>query len=154
MSRIKKILLVLLTIFIAVQFIRPARNKSIQVLSTDFTKLYKVPDTVQSVLQKACYDCHSNNTVYPGYANIQPVGWMLARHIENGKTDLNFSDFGSYTNRRQVSKLKGIANQVKDDEMPIAAYKLMHKNAKLSQAEKKLLMDWANKTADSLSAEN
>ncbi len=154
MSRIKKILLVLLAIFIAMQFIRPARNKSTQLLSTDFTKLYKVPDTVQSVLQKACYDCHSNNTVYPWYTNIQPVGWILARHIKNGKADLNFSDFGSYTSRRQVSKLKGIANQVKDDEMPIAAYKLMHKNAKLSQAEKKLLMVWANKTADSLSVEN
>lgn len=154
MSPIKKTLLVLLAIFIAMQIIRPARNRSTQLLPTDFTKLYTVPDTVQSVLQKACYDCHSNNTVYPWYTNIQPVGWMLARHIKNGKADLNFSDFGSYTNRRQISKLKGIANQVKDDEMPIAAYKLMHKNAKLSQAEKKLLMDWANKTADSLSAEN
>ena len=154
MSRIKKILLVLLAIFIAMQFIRPPRNKSTQLLSTDFTKLYKVPDSVQSVLQKACYDCHSNNTVYPWYTNIQPVGWILARHIKNGKADLNFSDFGSYTSRRQVSKLKGIVNEVKDDEMPIAAYKLMHKNAKLSKAEKKLLMDWANKTADSLSAEN
>ena len=154
MRRIKKLLLVLLTIFISMQLIRPARNKSPQVLSTDFTKLYRVSDSVQSVLQNTCYDCHSNNTVYPWYANIQPVAWILARHIKNGKDKLNFSDFGSYTSRRQISKLKGIANQVKDDEMPISSYRLMHKNANLTKEEKSLIMDWMNKTADSLTANN
>ena len=154
MSSTKKILLVLLTIFIVVQFIRPARNKSTQLLPTDFTKLYKVPDTVQSVLQKACYDCHSNNTNYPWYSNIQPVAWMLARHIKNGKEKLNFSDFGSNTTRKQISKLKGIANQIKDDEMPIVSYKAMHTKANLTKEEKILIMDWMNKTADSLSAGN
>ena len=136
------------------QFIRPAGNKNKELLPTDFTKLYKVPDSVQSVLQNACYDCHSNNTDYPWYANIEPAGWMLARHIKNGKADLNFSDFGSYTIRRQISKLNGIANQVKDDEMPIASYKTMHKKANLTKEEKILIMDWTNKTADSISTEN
>jgi hypothetical protein len=154
MSRIKKILLALLIVFIAIQFIQPARNRSGQILPTDFSKIYVVPDSVQSILQTACYDCHSNNTTYPWYSNIQPMAWMMARHIKNGKDKLNFSDFGSYTSRRQVSKLKGIGNQIKDDEMPLSSYKMMHKNARLSQAEKALLFDWMNKTADSLSATN
>ena len=141
----------LLIVFIAIQFIQPASNKSGQMLTTDFTKIYAVPDSVQSLLQKACYNCHSNNTKYPCYANLQPIAWMMARHIKNGKDKLNFSDFGSYTSRRQISKLKGIASQIKDDEMPLSSYKLMHKKATLSQAEKTLLMDWMNKTADSLS---
>ncbi|NIM35590.1 MAG: cytochrome C [Hydrotalea flava] len=152
MSRAKKILLALLVVFIAIQFIQPAHNKTVQVLPTDFAKVFVVPNNVQSVLQIACYDCHSNNTNYPWYSNIQPMAWMMARHINNGKNELNFSDFGSYTDRRQISKLKGIANQIKDDEMPIASYKMMHKNARLSKEQKDLIMDWMNKTADSLSA--
>jgi uncharacterized membrane protein len=154
MSRSKKLLLVLLIIFIAMQFIRPARNKNTQLLATDFTKLYMVPDTIQAVLQNACFDCHSNNTSYPWYSNIQPMALIMARHIKNGKEKLNFSDFGSNTTRKQISRLKGIANQIKDDEMPIASYKAMHKKANLTKEEKILIIDWMNKTADSLSSGN
>jgi len=154
MSRMKKILLALLIVFIAIQFVQPAHNKTVQALPTDFGKLYAVPDSVKSVLQNACYDCHSNNTNYPWYSNIQPMAWMMATHITNGKEKLNFSDFGSNRTRKQISKLKEISNKIKDDEMPISSYKLMHKNARLSQNEKFLLMNWMQKTADSLSANN
>ncbi len=152
MNHVKKILLALLVVFIAIQFIQPAHNKNTQVLQTDFAKVLTVPNNVQSILQTACYDCHSNNTNYPWYSNVQPIAWMMARHINNGKNKLNFSDFGSYASRRQISKLKGIANQIKDDEMPLSSYKLMHKNARLSKEQKYLIIDWMNKTADSLSA--
>lgn len=152
MNRKKKILLALLVVFIAIQFIQPAHNITVQVLPTDFAKVFVVPNHVQSVLQTACYDCHSNNTNYPWYSNIQPMAWMMARHINNGKSKLNFSDFGSYTSRRQISKLKDIANQIKDDEMPLSSYKIVHKNARLSKEQKSLIIDWMNKTADSLSA--
>ncbi len=154
MSRIKKIALASGIIFIAIQFIQPVRNKSGQVLPTDFAKVYTVPANVQSILQNVCYDCHSNNTDYPWYSNIQPIAWMMARHISNGKEKLNFSDFGSNTTRKQISKLKEISNEIKGGEMPITSYKLMHKNAGLSQNEKDLLMNWIQKTADSLSGNN
>ncbi|MEO6230928.1 MAG: heme-binding domain-containing protein [Ferruginibacter sp.] len=154
MSRIKKISLAAGIILIAIQFIQPAQNKTGQVLPTDFAKVYAVPATVQSILQNACYDCHSNNTNYPWYANVQPVAWVMANHISNGIAKLNFSNFGSNTSRKQISKLKEISNQIKDGEMPITSYKLMHKSARLSQNEKTLLMNWLQSTADSLSAEN
>ena len=154
MSRFKKILLVLIIAFIVIQFIQPAHNKRDKVLSTDFAKTLVVPNNIKMILQNACYDCHSNNTKYPWYSNIQPAAWMMARHIKNGKDKLNFSDFGSNTIRKQISKLKEIANQVKDDEMPIASYKLMHKNARLSAEDKTLMEDWFLKKADSLSAAN
>jgi uncharacterized membrane protein len=154
MRRVKKILLGLLLVFIVIQFIQPARNKGGQVMPADFARVLAVPDSLHEVLQNACYDCHSNSTNYPWYSNIQPMAWLMARHIKNGKDKLNFSDFGSYTGRRQISKLKGIAYQVKDDEMPISSYKLMHKKANLTNEEKKIIMDWMNKTADSLSANN
>jgi len=97
MSSTKKILAGIGIILIVVQFVRPAHKISSQVLATDITKTVSVSDSVQTVLKKACYDCHSNNTNYPWYSNIQPVGWFLANHVAEGKRRLNFSEFGSYT---------------------------------------------------------
>ena len=154
MKPIKKIILAFGVVFIAIQFIQPAHNKSGQVLPTDFATVFVVPNNVQSVLQNTCYDCHSNNTIYPWYSNIQPMAWMMRRHVYNGKEKLNFSVFGSNSKRKQISKLKGIANQIKDDEMPISSYKWMHTKANLTKEEKFLIIDWMNKTADSLSASN
>lgn len=154
MKYIKKIILALLIVFVAIQFIQPAHNKSEQVLATDFANIYSIPDSVQTILQAACYDCHSNNTNYPWYANIQPMAWVMADHIKKGKEDLNFSEFDKYARRRKISKLKSIGNQIKDDAMPISSYKLIHKNARLSKGQKKLIIDWMSKTADSLSSVN
>ncbi len=154
MSLKKKILLLFVAVFLAIQFIIPAHNKSGQVLPTDFAKVFTAPANVQSTLQNACYDCHSNNTNYPWYSNIQPMAWVMARHISKGKAKLNFSGFGSNTTRKQISKLKEILNQIKDSEMPIPSYKLMHKSARLSQDEKTLLINWLQATADSLSVSN
>ncbi len=154
MSRFKKILLALFIVFIAIQFIQPVHNKSGQVLPTDFAKIYQIPANMEVILQNACYDCHSNNTNYLWYSNIQPIGWMMTRHIKNGKEKLNFSDFGTNTTRKQISKLKEITNEVKDDEMPISSYKMMHKKANLTKEEKTILLDWINKTVNSLSIEN
>ena len=154
MRLIKKIGLALLFVFIVIQFIRPARNKSDQVLPTDITKLVVIPDSVQVILKNACYDCHSNNTSYPWYMNIQPMGWLMAKHIRQGKEALNFSEFGTYSPRRQLSKLTGIANSIRDDIMPISSYKWMHKSARLTKDEKELLINWVQRSKDSLAAKN
>lgn len=76
----------------------------------------------------------------------------MAKHIKQGKESLNFSEFGSYSPRRQLSKLNGIANSIKDDIMPLSSYKLMHKSAQLSKDEKTLVINWAQQLKDSLSA--
>jgi len=152
MNRTKKILLGLLMVLILVQFIQPARNKSSELSSTDIKKTFSIPENVQLVLQISCYDCHSNNTNYPWYSKIQPFGWLLAKHIKNGKAELNFNEFSSYSLRRQISKLTGIGNSVKDGTMPLTSYILIHKNARLSNEDKALLIGWAMSTKDSLSA--
>lgn len=151
MKWVKKTVFAIVIVLITIQFIQPAHNKSGQVLPTDITKTYSVPENVAAIFKNACYDCHSNNTRYPWYSNIQPMAWMMAMHIKNGKEKLNFSEFGSYTTRRQISKLKGIANSIKDATMPLASYKMIHKNATLSQADKALTMDWIQRTADCIS---
>jgi hypothetical protein len=146
----KKILLVLLIVFIAIQFIQPARNTNGQVLPTDISKTVSVPKNVQHVLQAACYDCHSNNNNYPLYNYLQTTAWILANHITHGKKDLNFSEFGSYSVRRQQSKFKSIASQIKDGEMPLYSYTIIHKNARLTQEQKNLIISWAQHNKDSL----
>lgn len=154
MNLVKKILLVLLAAFILMQFIQPARNNSRQVLPTDISRLYPFPDSVQTVLKTACYDCHSNRTYYPWYVNIQPVGWMMDRHIKQGKMQLNFSEFGAYTKRRQMSKLKAIENSLRAGTMPLASYTLIHRDAKLVSNDKSLIIKWAEGIRDSLTSRN
>lgn len=150
MRRTKKIGLLILIALIGIQFIQPGRNGSEQVLPTDISKTVPIPRSVQSLLQSACYDCHSNNTNYPWYTYVQPIGWMLSNHIQKGKKDLNFSEFGAYSDRQQQSKLKSIASQIKDDEMPLASYTFLHKNARLIKEQKALIVDWALNAKDSI----
>ena len=151
---IKKILLVFPVVFIAIQFIRPARNVSNQVLPTDISKLVRVTDSLKLLLKNACYDCHSNNTNYPWYVNIQPMGWLMANHIKEGKSVLNFSEFGNYSTRKQLNKLTGIANSIKNNIMPLSSYRWMHKNARIGKDEKAMITNWVEQSKDSLSAKN
>lgn len=144
------ILVVTLIAFIAIQFARPAGNISEQVLQTDISNTCNIPENVHTLLKNACYDCHSNNTNYPWYSNIQPVGWLLAKDIENGKAMINFSEFGSYSSTRMISKLQGIENRIKEGTMPLPAYQLMHKNGRLTKENKDMLVDWIHKTRDSI----
>lgn len=154
MKLIKKVLLAAGIVFVAIQFIQPSKNINNQEFASDISKSIPVPDNVQVILKNACYDCHSNNTRYPWYAYIQPAGWLLSAHIAEAKGKLNFNEFGNLSARRQISKLDGIANSIKDDIMPLSSYKLMHKNARLSQNEKELLLIWAQQSQDILSAQN
>jgi Haem-binding domain len=148
----KKILLVILVILIGIQFIRPAKNQSTEVLTSDITNVYAVPQDVSEILKKSCYDCHSNNTVYPWYFNIQPVAWWLNNHIEEGKNELNFSEFGSYRIARQYHKFDGIIEQVKKGDMPLGSYTLIHTYAKLSDAQKQTLINWCQNIRDTMKA--
>jgi hypothetical protein len=139
----------LLVIFVAIQFFRPARNQSGDT-SQDISKKYPVPDSVQAILRASCYDCHSNHTEYPWYDNIQPVAWWLDHHINEGKRELNFNTFLSSRIGRQYHKLEKIAKLVNEGEMPISSYTLIHRYAKLDDAQRKLIADWADSLHDSI----
>ena len=136
---------IILILLIGIQFIRPARNYSGATSENSLGRLYEIPDTVSWVLQKACVDCHSNTTRYPWYSNIQPLGWILANHIRKGKTDMNFDEFGTYSGRKQKNKLKAVVNVIRDNKMPLRSYAWMHKDARLNEKEKQLLINWFTK---------
>ena len=133
------------------QLYQPARNESFeQNITANFTKVYNVPKNVEIILRTSCYDCHSNNTNYPWYSNIQPARFFMESHIKEGKENLNFNEWGNYSGRKQKNKLDRIAKQIKSNEMPLASYTLIHKNATLSATQKKEVLDWINKIEDSL----
>ncbi|MBG0859426.1 MAG: heme-binding domain-containing protein [Bacteroidales bacterium] len=150
MSPAKKVLSVIGILIIGIQFIRPARNKDGQIAATDISGVVSISDSIKILLHNACYDCHSNNTRYPWYSNIQPAGWLLNRHITDGKDELNFSEFGGYAQRMQLSKLDGIAYNIRENIMPLASYRRMHKNARLSENEKEMLISWTERSIDEL----
>ena len=143
MKVFKKILVFLLIVLIAMQFFRPQKNIAAPPFPNDISTLYPVPPEVDIILKKACNDCHSNNTKYPWYNNFQPVSGWLQDHIKEGKGEVNFNEFATYRIGKQYRKLLEIKEQVEKDEMPLSSYTLIHTNAKLSEAEKKTLTDWA-----------
>lgn len=149
---IKKILIVLLIIFVLMQFIRPAKNVSNVLSSNDISTKYTVPDSVQRILKVACYDCHSDNTRYPWYAEIQPVGWWLSNHIKDGKRGLNFSEFTSYRIKKQFHRLDDIDELIKKNEMPLSSYTIIHKDAILTEQQKHTLANWTESLRDSIKA--
>lgn len=140
---LKKILIVILVLLIIGQFIQPAKNNGTAEASTDIAHTVTVPDSVMALLKISCYDCHSNHTTYPWYNKITPVNWWLKNHIDEGKRELNFSEFANYNSRRKGKKLEGISDEVEKHDMPLKSYLLIHNNAKLNDAQRKMIMDWA-----------
>jgi hypothetical protein len=138
-------------IVVGVQFFHPAKNNSND-QSKHLSTLYPVPDSIEAILMVACYDCHSNNTRYPWYAEIQPVGWWLNNHIQDGKHDLNFSEFGTYRIRKQYRRLQQMRELIEKNEMPLSTYTIIHKDAVLTQSQKDLLFAWVKATRDSIAA--
>jgi hypothetical protein len=150
MKIVKIIVLVLLVVFVGIQFVPATRNQSDVVPKTDFMLINDVPKEIKKKLKISCYDCHSNSTAYPWYSKIQPGAWFMESHIKNGKEKLNFNEWADYSDRRKKSKLKSIISQVRDDEMPLNSYTLIHKDAKFNENEKQKLMDWLSSLRDSL----
>jgi len=150
---LKKILLGLGVVLITIQFIRPEQN-----LSDDQTHnialKYPVPGEVKQILEIACNDCHSNKTVYPWYSKIQPMGWWLANHVNQGKRELNFSTFTRMPVAIQKHKLDETIEMVEDNQMPLESYTFLglHKGANLTNTQRKILVKWAEEQINTLKA--
>jgi len=142
--------IVLFAVFVGIQFFPATLNQSDELLDSDIIVAYDAPNDIESMLRVSCYDCHSNNTKYPWYQNIQPARWIMERHIGKAREELNFSEFGNYSGRKQKSKLKSIASQINDGEMPLTSYTMIHRDAKLSNKKRQLLIEWVGTLRDGL----
>ena len=147
---IKKVLIVLSVVFILIQLYPRDNTNNNPDSSRDIAQLHTVPPPVQNILKTACYDCHSNQTVYPWYSNIQPVSYWLSDHITEGKKELNFSEFSTYRLAKQFRKLEEIAKEVKEVEMPLESYTLIHRDANLNSDQRLLLANWTETLRDSM----
>jgi len=138
----KKVLIVLLVAFIMIQFfqidkVNPATNDGM-----DFIKIKNTPEPIANIIRNSCYDCHSNETKYPAYSYIQPAGWLLKSHIDEARLELNFSTFATYDSKRQIHKLEEASEYVEQKKMPLESYTLGHPDAKLTDEQRKQLVDY------------
>jgi hypothetical protein len=111
-----------------------------------------VPTDVNTILQRACNDCHSNKTIYPWYAEVQPIGWWLNNHVVDGKRHLNLNNFTTLKVAVQKKRMEELIDQIRHDEMPLSSYTLIHRNAKLSEMDKETMYKWSQKIIDTLKA--
>ena len=155
----KRIGYFILAAMVLIQFFQPGKNNQSLDMTNDISKVVTVPEEVHALLKTSCYDCHSNHTVYPWYANIQPVGWWLKDHIDEGKSHINFQDFAlveaseRFPTRalRQDHKLEEVAETVENGEMPLESYTIIHGDAKLDASQKKMIVDWVKAARTELS---
>jgi hypothetical protein len=140
---LKAIVLALSVAFVAVQFYRPDRANPPIVQAETLEATTNVPENVDQILTRSCNDCHSNQTVYPWYSNISPFSWLLADHINEGRRELNYSVWNTYSPKKKRHKYDEICEQVTNGEMPHNQYLWIHRDAQLSEEDKKILCDWA-----------
>lgn len=150
----KKILFILFGVFIIIQFFpidktNPPVNKGM-----DFLTIKNTPPEVAQIIKTSCYDCHSNESKYPWYTNIQPVGWFVKNHIDEGRKELNFSGFALYEPKKAAHKLEECVEHVQEHEMPLDSYVVGHPDAKLSEAQRKVLIDYFTKIKEDVMAQN
>jgi len=138
----RNLLIVFLTIFALIQ-LKSIDKSQIKINpESDFLILENAPKEVTELLKTSCYDCHSNQTHYPWYSNIAPVSWWLKGHIDHGREKLNFSEWDSYTpDQGDTLKVKS-ADMIEKKWMPILTYKIIHKDSRLNEVQREVLVDW------------
>ena len=134
---LRRTLVVLAVLLIVIQVIPVTRDNP----AVEFE--VPAPDTVRAVLRRACYDCHSNETVWPWYSRVAPFSWLLARDVHEGRRELNFSTWNRQSAQREARKMKETRDEVSEGEMPPWYYVIVHRSAALSSGDSALLVDWA-----------
>ena len=132
----KKIIFWIAIIFLAIQFIPINRENKPVNSKNNFVDIYKTPEHIKVILKNACYDCHSNETLYPNYAYIAPISWTIKDHINVGRQYLNFSEWGSYNKEIKQNAIEKTIFTVKNLQMPIPSYISYHPKANLTTKQR------------------
>ena len=151
MKKVLKVLVIVIVVgFLVMQLFRIDKTAPPVVEAETLESAVTVPDNIRSILERSCNDCHSNKTRYPWYSNVAPMSWFLASHIDDGRRQLNFSIFNTYTATKKVKRLEDICDQVESKEMPLDSYLWIHWDAVLSDGDVKVLCDWANREEEKI----
>ena len=135
----RRVLIAGLVVLGGIQFIPVERSNP--PVRTDVS----APGRVENILRRACYDCHSNETRWPWYSRIAPTSWLVASHVKRGRGDLNFSEWPVFDFELQGLAYDDIRKQVSEERMPLWSYTLVHRNARLSAADREVLLQWVGK---------
>ena len=139
---IKRSLIIGAVLFVVIQFIRPARtNPAIDPTRTIEART-QMPEEVGMLFNMSCSDCHSYETKWPWYSKVAPVSWLVWSDVQEGRSAMNLSDWAQYDSRRANEKLANIEKLVSRGVMPLWQYRLMHRAARLSSSDTKLLVEW------------
>lgn len=137
----RKTILILIFLLIGIQFIQSKKtNPNIN----DILKL-KAPKEVMSILKRACYDCHSNETIWPSYSYIAPISWSVLAHVNDGRKALNFSEYKNMDPKIRQKRLKRSIKTVGNAMMPLPSYLRFHDEAVLNNKDKDTLISWLRK---------
>ncbi len=137
------IMVAVVTLLVLIQFF-PGQKPEVSIANpNDIHKEVLISPEVSKILRNACYDCHSNETVYPWYADVAPMSWLVIHDINEGREELNFSEWIPYSLKKKNHKLEEIVEMVEEGEMPLKIYTPLHPEAKLSEEQKELLIVWA-----------
>ena len=146
MKRLKKVLLWVLIIgavaFVIAQFFGPAKTNPASDAGQSIDSRLQVTPPVRAILDRSCIDCHSNKTRWPWYSNVAPVSWFVIGHVNEGRDNLNFSEWGRYTQSDVDGLLKRMCREVKGGAMPLSSYTPLHPGSKLSAEDVKTLCAW------------
>ena len=110
--------------------------------SADFLILEDAPEEIAELFDAVCYDCHSNATNYPWYSNIAPISWWLKRHVDNGKRKINYSEWTKYEGDIRTHKIDETVKYIMKGWMPLGPYKWTHPEARLTDSQRNMLVDW------------
>jgi Haem-binding domain len=145
---VKKTLLAALAVFAVIQFVpaAPPKTNPPSDPAKGFAQVMKPPPAIVAILKRACYDCHSHDTVWPWYADIAPVSWLVRDHVVDGRKHLNFSEWlrGTETEFSDWSAVEEICKRVEDATMPMPGYVWLHPEAALAEADKKAICAWVD----------
>lgn len=134
-----------ITILVILQFFDPAPVNPIVDQSNALITYRAATGEVVTILKNACYDCHSYETKYAWYAYVAPVSWYIENHVSKGKEHVNFSIWTNYTPDEQEHILEECFEEIKEGEMPLKSYQLVHPEARLSEKEKDMLLNYFKK---------
>jgi hypothetical protein len=136
--------IVLLVCLVIVQFFGPAKtNPAVDASQTVEAKLQVTP-AVSAITDRSCNDCHSNKTRWPWYSSVAPVSWFVIDHVNEGRDNMNFSEWGRYTPSDVDGLLKKMCREVKSGGMPLSSYTPLHPGSKPSAEDVKILCDWTD----------
>ena len=142
--RVKILVMVLVALFLIAQFVQPKRTNPSVVPSRSLQAHVPVPQNVSAILNKACADCHSSQTVWPWYSHVAPVSWVVVDDVKTGRSHINFQDWEAQKSPKEAAEhLSLICKEVREKGMPLLSYRLLHKESRLSSQEIDTICAWS-----------